>query len=123
MDAAQAMTKLDEAIFSLFGKPVIYTPAGGQPKQISAVIRFGEMPGSVRTIHRTGAGHAREDLARIAIRADAALGILAPAKRDQVTITAPSGAQETWVVDKAPEGDGAVWRLDLIRDRRPIPGT
>jgi hypothetical protein len=118
MDAAEAFSKLDEAVFSLFGKPVVYTPAGGQPKEVAAVIHFGPLPGE----QTRGGQSVREDLARIVIRADAVLGIPSPARRDEVAITAPSGAQETWLVDKAPEGDGAIWRLDLIRDRRPIPG-
>lgn len=118
MDAAQAFSKLDEAVFGLFGKPVTYTPAGGQPKSIVAVIHFGPLPGE----QTRGGQAAQENLARIVIRADAVLGIPSPARRDHVTIAAPSGQQETWLVDKAPEGDGAVWKLDLIRDRRPIPG-
>jgi hypothetical protein len=120
MDAAEAFSKLDEAVFSLFGKPVIYTPAGGEAKEILAVIHFGPLPGEASSI--TATKYAQENLARIVIRADAVLGIPSPARRDEVAITAPSGAQETWLVDKAPEGDGAIWRLDLIRDRRPIPG-
>ena len=120
MDAVRAFSNLDEAIFSLFGKPVTYAPVGGEPKEIVAVIHFGEVPGEARSIQ--GFAVAKEYLARIVIRADAALGIPSPARRDEVSITAPSGAQETWLVERIIEGDGAVWRLDLIRDRRPVPG-
>ncbi len=120
MDATQAFSRLDEAVFSLFGKPVTYTPAGGQPKEIVAVIHFGPLPGEASSIH--GNHIAQENVARIVIRADAVLGIPSPARRDEVAITAPSGQQETWLVDKAPEGDRVVWKLDLIRDRRPVPG-
>ena len=119
MDAQRAFSNLDEAIFSLFGKPITYTPAGGEPKEIVAVLHFGEVPGEARSIH--GSALAKEHLARLVIRADAALGIPAPGRRDEVTVTAPSGGSETWLVDKIVQGDGAVWKLDLIRDRRPVP--
>lgn len=120
MDAARAFSNLDEAIFSLFGKPIVYTPAGGQAKEIVAVVHFGEVPGEARNLH--GTSSAQENLARIVVRADAVLGIPSPARRDEVAILAPSGAQEVWLVDRVVEGDGAVWKLDLVRDRRPVPG-
>jgi hypothetical protein len=106
--------KIADATLSVFGVPVTYTPAGGTPKDIRAIVEL------------------RVDLddkqwqtavAAVAIGQVDCADVATPNPKDTIKASTESGIQkigaETWTVSKILGRAGNLWQVQLERDIRP----
>jgi len=97
--------KIADATLSAFGVPVTYTPAGGTPKDIRAVVQPKIDLDDKQWLTA---------LEAVAVCLVGSADVVKPAGKDAILV-----GSETWTVNKILGRSGDLWKLELSRDLRP----
>lgn len=100
------LSDADAAVLDTFGDSITYTPTGGSPKSITAVVGDIETEGADDDI-----GRFEQSFCDILILLDATDGIASPAKNDVVTV-----GSDDFKVEQIVGKNATVARLRLRRD-------